>query len=48
MEKNLLKSTFKDKTFLKNLFSLALPIAFQSLMVSLVGASYTIIFCFLY
>ena len=42
MEKNLLKSTFKDKTFLKNLFSLALPIAFQSLMVSLVGASDTI------
>ena len=42
MEKNLLKSTFKDKTFLKNLFSLAMPIAFQSLMVSLVGASDTI------
>ena len=42
MEKNLLKSTFNDKTFLKNLFSLAMPIAFQSLMVSLVGASDTI------
>ena len=42
MEKNLLKSTFKDKPFLKNLFSLAMPIAFQSLMVSLVGASDTI------
>ena len=42
MEKNLLKSTFSDKVFLKNLFSLALPIAFQSLMLSLVGASDTI------
>lgn len=42
MEKNPLKSTFSDKVFLKNLFSLALPIAFQSLMLSLVGASDTI------
>ncbi|MCI7605653.1 MAG: MATE family efflux transporter [Spirochaetales bacterium] len=42
MEKNLIKSTFSDKVFLKNLFSLALPIAFQSLMLSLVGASDTI------
>ncbi len=42
MEKKLLKSTFSDKVFLKNLFSLALPIAFQSLMLSLVGASDTI------
>lgn len=42
MEKHLLKSTFSDKVFLENLFSLALPIAFQSLMLSLVGASDTI------
>ena len=42
MKNNLLSSTLRDKVFLKNLVTLALPIAFQSLMVALVGASDTI------
>ena len=42
MKNRILKETFSDKVFIKNLLSLALPIAFQSLMLSLVGASDTI------
>lgn len=42
MKRRILKETFRDKVFLSNLWSLAMPIALQSLMLSLVGASDTI------
>ena len=42
MKRNIARDILKDKIFLKNLFSLAFPIALQSLMLALVGASDTI------